>query len=588
MYALTDSGTRLCKGWLMLRKFWCFLPWVLLELLAACSGSNSSAPNSSGPSAPNPGASAPSPTTGGTPPPSTAQPMGTAAAARLLMQATMGASLTDLTHAAAQTYDAWFAAQAAAKPSLELTQVVAPLDSRLPAWWYNAVNGSDQLRQRMAFALSEIIVVSDVNSVLVRDQNLAYYYDQFSSNALGNFRKLLGVVSVSPEMGKYLTFYKNDVANPALGVHADENYAREIMQLFTIGLWRLNPDGTEELDKNGNPIPTFTQSDVTNLANVFTGWGSHPGGTDSGEPDWNSDNDFMDPMACYPAHHDASAKTIVGSVQIPAGGSCESDMAAALDTLFNHPNTGPFVSKQLIQRLVTSNPSPQYVGRIAAAFANNGQGVRGDLLAVAKAILTDPEAVAIGTAAGAGKLREPVLRLTALWRAFSAAQSNGAVTDTITWLASRAFGENSLKSPSVFNFFTPTYRRAGPLAAAGLVVPEFQITNESTIISTANSLQWQAYKFVPGNGAAKVGWGGSSAPGPADMVLHTAAWEGYAADAGALIDHLELVFMPGQMPATMRGMLVSYVNAIPVTSPANRVIEAASLLLNSSQYSIQR
>lgn len=490
--------------------------------------------------------------------------------------------------AAAESYEAWFAAQAAARPSLELSLVTNRSNSsRLAAWWYNAVNGSDQLRQRMAFALSEIFVVSNVDTAVgEQGQALANYYDLLANNALGNFRTLLGAVSRSPVMGKYLTFFKNEVPNPATGAQADENYAREIMQLFTIGLWQLNPDGTQSLDSDGNPIPTYAQADVSNLADVFTGWGSNPVNGDSGARAWASDNDLLDPMACYPEHHDASAKTIVGGVVIAAGGSCDSDLATALDTLFNHPNTAPFISKQLIQRLVSSNPSPAYVSRVAAVFANDGRGVRGNLLAVAKAILADPEAVTLGTAMGSGKLREPVLRLTGLWRAFQASQSGGSITAKISYDAIHAFGEDALDSPTVFNFFTPSYQRAGPLANAGLVVPEFQITNEDTIVLTANALATQAYSFVDSQGVVSLPPGGATVA--SSVLLHTASWEPYAADPQNLVSQLELVFMPGQMPAAMRETLVNYVAAIPASSRASRVIEAASLLLSSPQYSIQR
>lgn len=520
------------------------------------------------------------------------QAMGQAAAARLLMQGTMGASLNDLSTAAGESYDAWFAAQTASTTSLELPLIPAWNAFETPAWWYNAVMGPDQLRQRMAFALSEIFVTSAVNNFLYdQGQGLGYYYDQLAANALGNFRTLLTAVSTSPEMGQYLTFYKNDVPNPTTGVQPDENYAREIMQLFTIGLWKLNADGTQQLDANGSPIPTYAQADVANLAEVFTGWGTSLDGQ-SASMAWTAEQpDYLNPMFCYSAHHDTAAKVIVGGVAIAAGGTCQSDMSAALDTLFNHPNTAPFVSKQLIQRLVTSNPSPAYVSRVAAVFANDGTGVRGNLLAVAKAILTDPEAVTVGTAPGSGKLREPMLRLTALWRAFSAAQSSGAVTDQIIGNANNDFGEDALRSPTVFNFFAPTYQRAGPLATAGLVVPEFQITNENTIVLTANDLQYQAYKFVNAAGVAEVGVdnvGGQGPPGPNDMVLHTAAWEPLAANPASLVTQLGLIFMPGQMSTPMYNTLVAYVNSIPAASPASRVIEATSLLVSSPQYSVQR
>jgi uncharacterized protein (DUF1800 family) len=512
------------------------------------------------------------------------QTMGQTAAARLLMQGTMGASLTDLATATAQTYDVWFAAQAAAPISLQTPQVTAWNASETPAWWYNAVFGTDQLRQRMAFALSQIFVTSSVNTILYdQGQGLAYYYDQLSANALGNYRTLMTAVSTSPTMGEYLTFYKNDVPNPTTGVQPDENYAREIMQLATIGLWKLNADGTQQLDGSGNAIPTYAQSDVANLAEVFTGWGS---------TSWaQAVPNFLTPLTCYSTHHDTVAKVIVGGVAIAAGGTCQSDMSVALDTLFNHPNTPPFISKQLIQRLVTSNPSPAYVARVAAVFANDGTGTRGNLLAVAKAILTDQEAIAVGTAAGAGKLREPVLRLTALWRAFSAAQSNGAMSDQIIGNANPDFGEDAMRSPTVFNFFTPSYQRAGPLTTAGLVVPEFQITNENTIVLTANDLQWQTYKFVSAAGKAEIGVdnvGGQGPPSASDMVLHTAAWEPYAANPSDLVNELGLVFMPGQMSTAMYNTLVAYVTSIPASTPANRVIEATSLLITSPQYSVQR
>ena len=229
--------------------------------------------------------------------------------------------LTDLSTASAESYDAWFAAQAAAPVSLELPQVTSWNGDPTPAWWYDAVNGSDQLRQRMAFALSEIFVISAVNQQLYdQGQGLAYYYDQISKNALGNFRGLLDAVSHSPEMGAYLTYFKNDKPNATAGVHADENYAREIMQLFTIGLWKLNPDGTQQLDGTGKPVSTYSQADVTNMARIFTGWGSAPV-SHTGDMAWTYDQDFLHPMVCYENHHDTDAKTIVGGVLVPAGGT---------------------------------------------------------------------------------------------------------------------------------------------------------------------------------------------------------------------------------------------------------------------------
>jgi uncharacterized protein (DUF1800 family) len=519
--------------------------------------------------------------------------MGTNAAARLLMQGTFGATPRDITNVAGQSYSSWLSAQAAASPSLELPRVANWNDDRLPAWWYNAIKGPDQLRLRMAFALSQILVISSDHSVLYSTgQARAYYYDLLTTNALGNFRTLLDLVSHSPEMGIYLSFLRNDKPNPTTGVHADENYAREVMQLFTIGLWKLNPDGSQQLDGNGQPIPTYSQADVTNLARVFTGWSSAPISGQTGENAWlylgQGNADFFHPMVCYSAHHDTDPKTIVGGVAIPAGGTCDSDTKVALDTLFSHPNVGPFIGKQLIQRFVTSNPSPGYVSRVAAVFADNGQGVRGDLFAVIKAILTDPEAITAGPGPGAGKLREPVVRLTNLWRAFSASDANGLVAAQITGWATEHFGQNSLSSPTVFNFYRPDYQRAGPLTNAGLVAPEFQITNENTIVVLSNDLQQQAYAFVDSTSHSHVGMDYAIAPSTSDVLLHTAAWEPLAADAATLIDNLNLVFMAGQMPGTMRTTLINYVNGIPASSTASRVIEAAQLLINSPQYAVQR
>ncbi len=492
----------------------------------------------------------------------------------------MGTSLADLNAAAAESYDTWFAAQALVPVSLEFPRSAGDDIYRRQAWYYNAVNGSDQLRQRMAFALSEILVVSQYDFPARNGPALANYYDLIATNALGNYRTLLGAVSNSLVMGKYLTFMGNMIPNSGLGSHADENYAREIMQLFTIGLWQLNPDGTQQVNAQGAPIPTYSQTDVTNLANVFTGWGSKLG--------WNTwEEDYLDPMVCYSQYHDTAAKTIVGGVRVPAGGTCQSDLKIALDTLVDHPNAAPFISKQLIQRLVTSNPSPQYVGRVAAVFANDGNGVRGDLLAVAKAILTDTEAVAVGAGAGSGKLREPVLKLTALWRAFSASQGNRQFAPPIAESGMELFGQTALESPTVFNFFTPTYQPPGPILAAGLVAPEFQITNESTIVTTADELENDTYQFIDSKGAGSVGIDGGHSQAPTDMMLHTSAWEGYASNAQTLVSQLAMVFMPGQMSTAMNNTLVSYVNSIPASEPANRVIEATSLILGSPQYSVQ-
>lgn len=519
------------------------------------------------------------------------------------MQGTFGASYSQIQSASTQSYDAWFAAQEAMSVTHELPLVLQSNSDRQPAWWTVAVTAPDQLRQRVAFALSEILVASAINADLqFQGQALANYYDLIADNALGNYRTLLDAVSHSPAMGHYLTFFQNQAPNAVTGVHADENYARELMQLFTVGLWKLNADGTQTLDGSGNPIPTYTQTDVTAMARVFTGWASAPQNGQTGDNAWQYSNDLINPMVCYPDYHDATAKTIIGSTVISAGGTCQSDMEAALDTLFNHPNVGPFISKQLIERLVTSNPSPAYVARVSALFANNGNGVRGDLAAVVKAVLTDPEAITASTAATAGKLREPILRLTNLWRAFSAVDANGKIEEQIVDTAAVDFLEDSLQSSTVFNFFRPDYQRPGPLTTAGLFAPEFQITNEFTLVQSANDVEHLAYQFADSAGNTCVGWDGYSQPvSNTTVLLHTAELEPVASNPTTLINDLNLMLMAGTMPAAMQSSLINYVGQIPLTpvscygtgslggsGPAVRVIEAAELIINSPQYAIQR
>lgn len=524
----------------------------------------------------------------------TAGAMGQAAAARLLMQATFGATMPDLNSAAGQSYDSWFAAQAAAKPSLNAPALV-PNQVWSASWLHNAVLGNDQLRQRMAYALSQILVVSGNGGPLVGHwTGLAHYYDLLVNNALGNYRTLLEQVTLSTAMGEFLSMQRNDKANPATGVHADQNYAREVMQLFTVGLVKLNIDGSVQVDGSNNPLPNYGGAEVENLSNVFTGWSSQPTTTTgNAETNWLYALDETRPMMAYEAHHDTTAKTLIGGVQVPAGGSAAADLKIALDTLFNHPNVGPFLSKQLIQRLVTSNPSPGYVQRVATVFNNDGSGVRGNLLAVAKAILTDPEALSVGGDTY-GKLREPMLRLTNLWRAFDASNSLGQLNEgMIVDQGINYFGEYPLQSPTVFNFFRPDFELAGPLTAAGMVVPEFQITNESTLVQTANWLEIQSYQYSVAAGGAHMGVDNSAAtvqgfPTATSVYLHTAAWDALAADPASLVDEMNLVFMAGQMPAALRTVLINYATALPASPAAARVAETAELLINSPQYAVQR
>ncbi|HJT81988.1 MAG TPA: DUF1800 family protein [Chthoniobacterales bacterium] len=369
------------------------------------------------------------------------------------------------------------------------------------SWWSRAMGAPklrpddantvapDPLRQRVAFALSEILVASDRPEALaVEQRGMANFYDLFEQHAFGNYRNLLQAVALHPVMGIYLSHLGNQKANPATNVFPDENFAREIMQLFSIGLWELNPDGTRQLDGEGQPIPTYDNGDITELARVFTGLSFGNNTNFSLYP-----RDFTVPMKGWDAYHDLAAKTLLGGLVLPArtaspgntGTATMADVTAAVDNLFNHPNVGPFIAYRLIQRLVTSNPSSEYVGRVAAVFANNGSGVRGDMKAVIKAILLDSEARDPATISQPtwGKLREPFLRCVNLARAFNATSPSGHYPlDQF----SIAHLQDPMNSPSVFNFFLPNHSPSGPLAQLGLTAPEFQIINAASAVSGAN------------------------------------------------------------------------------------------------------
>jgi uncharacterized protein (DUF1800 family) len=347
----------------------------------------------------------------------------------------------------------------------------------------------DPLRQRVAFALSEILVASDRPEQLAVEQpGVANFYDLFEQHAFGNYRNLLQAVAVHPVMGIYLSHLGNQKANPATNVFPDENFAREVMQLFSIGLWQLNPDGTRQLNNQGQPIPTYNNNDITELARVFTGLSFGNNTNFSLYP-----RDFTVPMKGWDAYHDLGPKGLLGGLQLPArtaspgntGTATMADVAAAIDNLFNHQNVGPFIAYRLIQRLVTSNPSPAYVGRVAAAFADNGSGIRGDMKAVIRAILLDPEArdPAMMSQPTWGKLREPFLRCVNLARAFNATSPSGYFALDQFALAHL---QDPMNSPSVFNFFLPTHSPSGPIAQLGLTAPEFQIVNAATAVSGAN------------------------------------------------------------------------------------------------------
>ncbi|MBV8467016.1 MAG: DUF1800 domain-containing protein [Burkholderiales bacterium] len=500
-----------------------------------------------------------------------------AQAARFLTQATFGPRQADINQVVSGGYQAWLNTQFAAPASGQLNALIATgdqfsRDNRLKVWWNTTVNGPDQLRQRVAFALSEMLVVSDQSAALDTNANaVAYYNDILARDAFGNYRTLLQDVTLSPAMGLYLNMLGNPAPDPANNVHTDENYARELMQLFTIGLVQLNADGTVKTGVGGVGLPTYTQSDVTNLARALTGWS------------WEGSDFFNGPpanltqMVAFDAYHDTNAKTIVGGVQISAGTTAAQDLKTALDTLFNHPNVGPFVSRQLIQRLVTSNPSPAYVGRVAAVFNNNGSGVRGDMKAVVQAILLDSEARNDPTGSF-GKLREPILQVTHFWRVFNAHAQNGQYGLTYP---EGVIGQAPLGSPTVFNFFRPSYAPVGAVKSAGLVAPEMQIVNAASVALVANFFASSIYGMDKDL---------AQSPQPGDLLLDLTAFKPSAvSNPSAMLDQLNLLLLNGQMTASTRQALLTYINTVdPSDGGSARVQEAAYLILTSPQYQMQK
>jgi len=436
-------------------------------------------------------------TTAPTPPPPPAAPPAPSDVARFLTQATFGPTDATISQVQSEGYAAWIAEQEAMGVSsthvgfMQARRALpgAPnpsVNEWYGSFWQQAVTAPDQLRQRVKFALSEIFVVS-VADPNVDELSAASFYDMLGANAFGNFRTLLEQVSLHPAMGVYLTWIANQKADPNTGRHPDQNYARESMQLMTIGLYQLNPDGTQKLDASGQPIPTYTAADIAGLADVFTGYSWYsPNPTNTTFLGTRKDpNAIITPMIAYPSFHATTAKTFLGTT-IPASATADpaGDLRIALDTLFNHPNVGPFISRQLIQRLVTSNPSPAYVGRVAAVFANDGKGVRGNLGAVVQAILLDAEARTTSSAVADpnfGKLREPVIRMANWMRAFNAQSASGGWLQTST-AANTSLAQAPLTSSSVFNFFRPGYVAPGTKTGKlGYVAPEFQIADEVSV-----------------------------------------------------------------------------------------------------------
>ncbi len=490
-------------------------------------------------------------------------------ASRFLAQATFGPTTDSIAELSGlgNDYNAWIDREVAKPATLAAPLAVAAKSSGQITTITNShnrrarnqvmISGSDQLRQRVAYALSQIFVISDnISAISNAEEGSSSYYDMLVRDSFGTFRQLLYDVTLHPMMGRFLSHYKNRKANPTTGTRPDENYAREVMQLLTIGLYRLNSNGTYQTDGTGRPLDAYNNDQITELARVFTGLtdeNTNNTGTGTGRADFPSAaQNYTAPMRMWEGQHDTGAKNLLGypgarKSSLPAGQSGLQDINDVIDNLVEHPNTGPFISRQLIQRLVTSNPSDGYVARVAGAFANNGRGQRGDLAAVIKAILLDQEArnLAFVLDPEHGKLREPFVRVTHLLRAFRFNVSgtllpydfSSAVTET-------TLGQFPMSAPSVFNFYLPDYEPPGALSAAGLVGPEFQILNSVFGIATPNSL----YNLIHTN--------------TGNFTLDLAPQAALSDNAGALVDNIDLLLTHGTLSSATRTHVITAVNAV--------------------------
>jgi len=508
-------------------------------------------------------------------------------AARFLAQGTFGATPSETAALQVQGFDGWLADQfaAAASPTTaDLDAITAGgvtpvMNDFWDAFWKRAVTGNDQLRERTALALSEIFVTSAADSMLNNQPyGMSTYYDLLARDAFGNFRQLLQDVTLSSTMGVYLDMLKNDKEDLATVRIPNENYAREVMQLFSVGLYQLFPDGTLKLGATGLPQATYDQSTVIGFAHVFTGWswGNNP----VTEAAWRNPTRYTwtYPMQVWPTHHSTTTKELLRGVVLPAGQTPETDLAQALDNIFYDPNIGPFLCRGLIQRLVTSNPSPAYVYRCDQAFENNGAGVRGDLQAVLRVILRDYEAraEALTEATGYGKEREPMLRLATLLRTFHATSISGKYPFHNLDDPAIRLGQTPLRAPTVFNFFAPDYVLPGTTAEAGLYAPEFEISTVVEVIGSANYLRNLIYNGV-GSLNDKV-------------TLSYADFLPYAggADTGPLVDQLSLALTAQGLPTTARAIMVTALNQLPASNPTNRVKAAVRMFMMSPSWIIQK
>lgn len=535
-------------------------------LLAACGGGGADAPGSTPPPVVTPPAAPPTPVE----------------ASRFLAQASMGSTREQIARVQSLGYAGWldeqFALPASGKRWDYLVaagyNAATNINSEAGAdacIWRKLLSSPDTLRQRVTLALSEIVVAAVTGFVGSgwKAFSAAAYLDLLEANAFGNYRTLLQQVSLSAPMGEFLTYRNNIKFNPTTGAMPDENYAREVMQLFTIGLVQLNLDGSPKLTA-GLSTETYTLDDITGLARVFTGWNYDLTGTTTATPDFKAR-----PMIQNAARHETGTKTFLGTT-IAAGTDGPTSLTQALDTIFAHPNVAPFISRQLIQRLVCSNPSAAYITRVATVFNNDGAGVKGNLKAVVKAILLDTEARSAAGLSNAsfGKLREPILRYAGWARAFKVASPTDAWSIGNTSDPGSRLGQSPLRSGSVFNFFRPGYVPPNSaMGNAGMVAPEFQITNESTVVGYVNYMQ----------GQIKNGSGDTKPDYTALMPL--------ADTAQALLDEINVVLAAGQLSSATLALIKAAVDSMPLGTDAarlNRIYATLVLVMASPEFIVQK
>ena len=498
-------------------------------------------------------------------------------ASRFLDQAAFGPDAATVAHVQTVGLDGYLSEQFAApiSPYPDPATTGFGINQVQARFFTNAVHGQDQLRQRVAFALGQIFVVSAIEENT--PTQLVPYLQILQNDAFGNFRTLMKDVTLSPTMGEYLDMRNNDKADPTRGTRANENYARELMQLFTSGLFQLNPDGTLMLDSSGNPIPTYDQTTIQNFAKVYTGWTypTRPGAVlQRHNPAY-----FIGPMVPFEANHDTTSKTLLNGVVLPAGQKADQDLEAALDNIFNHPNVGPFISTRLIQHLVTSNPSPEYVGRVASVFNDNGAGVRGDLASVVRAILLDPDA-RVGDNGpwmslwlsndNSGHLREPVFVIASILRGLGALVND---TNPLTTLATN-LGQTIFAPPTVFNYYAPGYHIPSQFTpGSSLLGPEFQLQSPSAAVARYNLVNTMIYGNL-GAGA----------------VIDLTPFSNLGGNSQALVDAVSRAFLYGLMPGAMQTELLHATGAVTGTTAAAskaRAQAALYLAISSSYYNVE-